>query len=103
MTRRLCAAHSHAERFWVNKVFEYILSLLSLIPEKQKFMVCFTELYMKLPVETRVNARMTLVQESGFTLRAMRGFSGLSLTVMVSLYSATRSLSSGLFTCTTPV
>lgn len=33
-----------------------------------------------------------------FTLRAMRGLSGLSLTVMVSRYSATLSLSSGLFT-----
>lgn len=42
-------------------------------------------------------------QGSEVTLRAMREFSGLSLTVMVSLYSATRSLSRGLFTCTTPV
>ena len=37
------------------------------------------------------------------TRRAMRGFSGLSLTVMVSLYSPTLSLSRGLFTCTIPV
>lgn len=50
-----------------------------------------------------VNTCSVRAQESDITLRAMRGFSGLSLTVMVSLYSATRSLSSRLFTCTTPV
>lgn len=57
---------------------------------------CFSGPSVKLPV-------LQFAQESEITLRAMREFSGLSLTVMVSLYSATRSLSRGLFTCTTPV
>lgn len=40
---------------------------------------------------------------SVITRLALRMFSGLSFTVMVSLYSATRSLSSGRFTYTMPL
>lgn len=40
---------------------------------------------------------------SSLTLLAMRGFSGLSFTEMVSLYSGIRSRSSGRFTVMTPV